>query len=81
MATPSTLLALLRTTATIWSSASVTEDAKRLLELGRTEQAVDFITRSGHGGSLVSGSIAPGIRDPDAASLLMTKSTIAAEKK
>ncbi|MBD8062577.1 DNA recombination protein RmuC [Oceanitalea stevensii] len=33
---PSSLLALLRTTATIWSSASVTEDAKRLLELGRT---------------------------------------------
>jgi sensor histidine kinase regulating citrate/malate metabolism len=51
-----------------------------LLELGRTEQAVDFISRSGHGGSLVSGSIAPGIQDPDAASLLMTKSTIAAEK-
>lgn len=51
-----------------------------LLELGRTEQAVDFISRSGHGGSLVSGSIAPGIEDPDAASLLMTKSTIAAEK-
>ena len=51
-----------------------------LLELGRTEQAVDFISRSGHGGSLVSGSIAPGIKDPDAASLLMTKSTIASEK-
>ncbi|MEC5200309.1 sensor histidine kinase regulating citrate/malate metabolism [Arthrobacter sp. PL16] len=51
-----------------------------LLELGRTEQAVDFISRSGHGGSLVSGTIAPGIQDPDAASLLMTKSTIAAEK-
>ncbi|WP_454084594.1 DNA recombination protein RmuC [Georgenia sp. Marseille-Q6866] len=33
---PSSLMALLRTTATIWSSASVTEDAKRLLELGRT---------------------------------------------
>ncbi|WDF34088.1 sensor histidine kinase [Arthrobacter agilis] len=51
-----------------------------LLELGRTEQAVDFISRSGHGGSLVSGTIAPGIQDPDAASLLMTKSTIASEK-
>ncbi len=33
---PSSLLALLRTTATIWSSASVTEDAKRLLDLGQT---------------------------------------------
>lgn len=33
---PSSLLALLRTTATIWSSASVTEDARELLELGRT---------------------------------------------
>ncbi|WP_035772434.1 sensor histidine kinase [Arthrobacter sp. Br18] len=51
-----------------------------LLELGRTAQAVDFISRSGHGGSLVSGDIAPGITDPDAASLLMTKSTICSEK-
>ncbi|MBG6182986.1 two-component system CitB family sensor kinase [Arthrobacter sp. CAN_A214] len=51
-----------------------------LLELGRTSQAVDFISRSGHGGSLVSGDIAPGITDPDAASLLMTKSTICSEK-
>ncbi|WP_324650718.1 DNA recombination protein RmuC [Georgenia sp. H159] len=33
---PASLLALLRTTATIWSSATVTEDAKRLLDLGRT---------------------------------------------
>lgn len=33
---PASLFALLRTTATVWSSASVTEDAQRLLELGRT---------------------------------------------
>lgn len=33
---PASLLALLRTTATIWTSATVTEDAKRLLDLGRT---------------------------------------------
>ena len=33
---PASLLALLRTTATIWTSSSVTEDAKRLLDLGRT---------------------------------------------
>lgn len=33
---PASLLALLRTTATIWASASVTEDARRLLDLGRT---------------------------------------------
>ncbi|MBP2218414.1 ATP-binding protein [Arthrobacter sp. CAN_C5] len=51
-----------------------------LLELGRTEQAVDFITRSGHGGSVVSGDLCPGITDPDAASLLMAKSTIGEEK-
>jgi two-component system CitB family sensor kinase len=51
-----------------------------LLELGRTAQAVDFISRSGHGGALISGGIAPGITDPDAASLLMAKSTICAEK-
>ena len=51
-----------------------------LLELGRTEQAVDFISRSGHGGSVVSGDLCPGITDPDAASLLMAKSTIGEEK-
>jgi len=51
-----------------------------LVELGHTAQAVDFISRSGHGGSIVSGSIAPGITDPDVASLLMAKSTITAEK-
>ncbi|TNC18472.1 DNA recombination protein RmuC [Georgenia sp. 311] len=33
---PSSLFALLRTTASVWASASVTEDARRLLELGRT---------------------------------------------
>ncbi|MEE6295802.1 DNA recombination protein RmuC [Georgenia wangjunii] len=33
---PTSLLALLRTTATIWTSAAVTEDAQRLLDLGRT---------------------------------------------
>ncbi|NJC24075.1 two-component system CitB family sensor kinase [Arthrobacter pigmenti] len=51
-----------------------------LLELGQTSQAVDFISRSGHGGSVVSGELSPGITDPDAASLLMAKSTICAEK-
>ncbi|MFC4554075.1 DNA recombination protein RmuC [Georgenia faecalis] len=33
---PASLLALLRTTATLWASSEVTEDAQRLLELGRT---------------------------------------------
>ena len=33
---PASLLALLRTTASMWTSASVTEDARELLELGRT---------------------------------------------
>ncbi len=51
-----------------------------LLELGRTADAVSFISRSGHGGAVVSGALAPGITDPDVASLLMVKSTIAAEK-
>lgn len=51
-----------------------------LLELDRTEQAVNFISRSGHGGSVVSGEQFPGITDPDAASILMAKSTISAEK-
>ncbi len=51
-----------------------------LIELGRTEQVVDFITRAGHGGSVLSRALSPGITDPDVASLLMAKSTIAAEK-
>lgn len=33
---PASLLALLRTTASVWSSATVAQDAKELLELGRT---------------------------------------------
>lgn len=33
---PASLLALLRTTASIWSSAAVAEDAAQLLDLGRT---------------------------------------------
>lgn len=51
-----------------------------LLELGRTDKAVDFISRSGHGGSVVSGDLSPGVSDPDAAGLLMAKTTICAEK-
>lgn len=51
-----------------------------LLELGRTEKAVDFISRSGHGGSVVSGDVSPGVSDPDTSSLLMAKTTICAEK-
>ncbi len=51
-----------------------------LLELGHTNQAVDFISRSGHGGSVVAGEQSPGVTDPDVASLLMAKSTICAEK-
>lgn len=51
-----------------------------LLELGQTGKAVDFISRSGHGGSVVSGDVSPGVTDPDAASLLMAKTTICAEK-
>lgn len=51
-----------------------------LLELGKTAEAVDFISRSGHGGSVISGAMAAGISDPDAASLLMAKSTICSEK-
>lgn len=51
-----------------------------LLELGRTDKAVEFISRSGHGGSVVSGDVSPGVSDPDTASLLMAKTTICAEK-
>ncbi|MFZ3454705.1 ATP-binding protein [Arthrobacter sp. 7Tela_A1] len=51
-----------------------------LLELGHTGQAVDFIARSGHGGSLLSATTTEGITDPDSAALLMAKGSLCEEK-
>lgn len=51
-----------------------------LLELGHTEQAVNFIARSGHGGSLLATTTTDGITDPDSAALLMAKGSLCEEK-
>jgi sensor histidine kinase regulating citrate/malate metabolism len=44
-----------------------------LLELGRTEEAVAFIERSGYGGLLTASAVAPGVRSPEVAALLLVK--------
>lgn len=51
-----------------------------LIELGRTAEAVDFIERSGHGGSLSSSASLPGVSDPDVVALLLAKTTTSEER-
>lgn len=51
-----------------------------LLELGRTEEAVAFIERSGYGGLLTASAVAPGVRSPELAALLLVKTITARER-
>lgn len=51
-----------------------------LIELGRTDDAVAFIERAGHGGALTRGTIAPQLIDPDVVALLLAKITTAGER-
>ncbi|GAA4720037.1 Sensor_kinase_SpoOB-type, alpha-helical domain [Promicromonospora umidemergens] len=51
-----------------------------LLELGRTEDAVAFIERSGYGGLFTSAAVAPGVRSPEVAALLLVKAVTARER-
>lgn len=51
-----------------------------LIELGRTAEAVDFIERSGHGGSLSGSASLPGVSDPDVVALLLAKTTTSEER-
>jgi len=51
-----------------------------LIELGRTAEAVDFIERSGQGGSLSSSASLPGVTDPDIVALLLAKTTTSEER-
>ena len=51
-----------------------------LLELGRTEEAVAFIERSGYGGLLTASAVAPGVRSPEIAALLLVKAVTARER-
>ncbi|MBO0609228.1 Spo0B domain-containing protein [Myceligenerans salitolerans] len=50
-----------------------------LLELGRVEDAIAFIERSGHGGLLTASSVAPNVRSPELAALLLVKTITARE--
>lgn len=51
-----------------------------LIEMGRSEEAIDFIARAGHGGSLTAASVAPGIAHPDVVALLLAKTTTSEER-
>lgn len=51
-----------------------------LIELGRTDDAVAFIERTGHGGALSRGTVAPHVTDPDVVALLLAKTTTAEER-
>lgn len=51
-----------------------------LIELGQSDEAVDFIARAGHGGSLTRAAVAPGIENPDVVALLLAKTTTSEER-
>ncbi|QWC83751.1 sensor histidine kinase [Nocardioidaceae bacterium] len=51
-----------------------------LIEMGRTDDAVDFIARAGHGGAVSGGMRTPGILAPDVAALLMAKTASSEER-
>ncbi|QIK74634.1 ATP-binding protein [Nocardioides piscis] len=51
-----------------------------LIEMGRTQEAVDFIARAGQGGSLTDAPVAPGIANPDVVALLLAKTTTSEER-
>ncbi|WP_216609939.1 ATP-binding protein [Cellulosimicrobium protaetiae] len=51
-----------------------------LLELGRSDEAVAFIERAGHGGLLTASGTAPGVHSPEIAALLLVKATTTRER-
>jgi len=51
-----------------------------LVEMGRTQEAINFIAHSGHGGSLTEAPVAPGIANPDVVALLLAKTTTSEER-
>ena len=51
-----------------------------LVEMGRTQEAMDFIAGTGHGGSLTEPPVAPGIANPDVVALLLAKTTTSEER-
>jgi len=51
-----------------------------LIELGRTDDAMEFISRTGKGGALTKGSVARAVEDPDLVALLLAKITTGEER-
>ncbi len=51
-----------------------------LLELGQIDEAVSFVARVGHGGLLTASGVAPGVRSPELAALLLVKATTSRER-
>jgi two-component system CitB family sensor kinase len=51
-----------------------------LIETGATDDALQFIARTGHGGSLTRAAVAPGIANPDVVALLLAKTTTSDER-
>jgi len=51
-----------------------------LVEMGQSQEAIDFIARAGHGGSLTAAPLAPGIANPDVVALLLAKTTTSTER-
>ncbi len=51
-----------------------------LVEMGHTQEAIDFIAGTGHGGSLTEAPVAPGIANPDVVALLLAKTTTSEER-
>lgn len=50
-----------------------------LIEMGRADEAMEFIARASHGGSLTRAVVAPGIDHPDVVALLLVKATTSEE--
>jgi two-component system, CitB family, sensor kinase len=60
--------------------ANLMHTVSGLLEIGRPEEAVDFIGRSGYGGALTAGGLVPAVTDPAVTALLMAKLATAREQ-
>lgn len=60
--------------------ANVMHVVSGLIEVGRPGDAVDFIQRSGYGGALSHGALAPGVADPGVTALLLAKVATSRER-
>lgn len=51
-----------------------------LIEMGCTQEAIEFIAGTGRGGPLTQAAVAPGIANPDVIALLLAKTTTSEER-